>query len=88
MMAIFSSQRSWTLEQMFTSGMKRVSAFRSCSAMNFFTASMAMGWSMVPRVQASSQRRLHTRPHTAGNGFSRLMSSSASVYLPSAAFFR
>ena len=56
--------------------------------MNFFTASMAMGWSMVPRVQASSQRRLQMRPHTAGNGFSRLMSSSASRYLPSAAFFR
>ena len=55
-----------------------VSAFRSCWAMNFFTASMATAWSMVPRVQASSQRRLQMRPQTAGKGFSFLISASAS----------
>jgi hypothetical protein len=46
--------------------------------MNFFTSSMAMASSTVPRVQASSQRRLQMRPQTAGNGFSFLMSASAS----------
>ena len=62
------------------SGMKRVAASRSCWAMKRLTSSMATAWSTVPRVQASSQRRLQMRPHTAGNGFSRLMSWSASRY--------
>ena len=83
MMAIFSFQRP-LFDATTISGTKRVSALRSCSAMNFFTASMATGWSMVPLVQ----RRLQMRPQTAGNGFSRLMSSRASLYLPSAAFLR
>ena len=47
--------------------------------MNFFTASMATASSIAARVQASSQRWLHTRPQTAGKGFSFLMSASASV---------
>ena len=46
--------------------------------MKFFTSSMATASSTVPRVQASSQRLLQTRPHTAGKGFSFLMSASAS----------
>ena len=60
-------------------GTKRVLASRSFSAMNFLMSSMAIGSSMLPRVQASSQRLLQMRPQTAGNGFSYLMSSSASV---------
>ena len=60
-------------------GTKRVLASRSFSAMNFLMSSMAIGSSMLPRVQASSQRLLQMRPQTAGNGFSFLMSSSASV---------
>ena len=43
---------------------------------------------MVPLVRASSQRRLQTRPQTAGSGFSFLISASASSYLPWAAIFR
>ena len=87
MTAIFWEKVPSTLGITF-SGTKRCSAFRSCWAMNFFTSSMATAWSMVPRVQASSHRRLHTRPHTAGKGFSFLMSSSASVYFPWAASFK
>ena len=71
-----------------TGGMNRVALSRSCWAMNRFTSSMATAWSTVPRVQASSQRRLQIRPQTAGKGFSRLMSWSASVNLPWAASFK
>ena len=59
-------------------GTKRVSAESSLSAMNFLMSSMAMGSSISPRVQASSQALLQMRPQTAGNGFSLFMSSSAS----------
>ena len=50
----------------------------SFAAMNAFTSSMATASSTSPRVQAASQRLLQMRPHTAGNGFSFLMSASAS----------
>ena len=40
---------------------------------------------LTPRVQADSHFLGHIRPQTAGNGFSSLISSSASVYLPCAA---
>ena len=60
-------------------GTWRVAGSSSVWATNFLTSSMATARSTVPRVQASSQRRLQMRPHTAGNGFSRRMSASASA---------
>ena len=87
MMAICWSNAPSTLGITF-SGTNRVAASRSCWAMKRFTSSMATAWSTVPRVQASSQRRLQMRPHTAGKGFSRLISCRASRYLPWAASFR
>ncbi len=65
-----------------------VSASKSFRAINFFTSSMAIAWSIVPLVQASSQRLLQTFPQTAGNGFSFLINANASVYLPCAAILR
>ncbi len=50
-------------------------------------SSMAIGSSRSPLVHASSQRLLQMYPHTAGNGFSILINSRASVYLPCAANF-
>jgi len=45
---------------------------------------MSMGFSTLPRMQASSQGWLQTRPQTLGKGFSCLMSLRASLYLPTA----
>ena len=60
-------------------GTKRVASCRSWSAMKRLTSSMATASSTAPRVHSVSQRLLQMRPQTAGNGFSFLMSSSASV---------
>ena len=59
-------------------GIQRVSAFRSCSATNFFRSSMATGASTAPRMQAASQGLLQMRPQMAGKGLSFLMSCRAS----------
>lgn len=61
---------------------------RSKSATNFLTSSMETGASIVPLVQASSQRLLQILPQTAGNGFCVLMRPTAFWYLPSRAFLR
>ena len=68
-------------------GFTRVAGSSSRWARNFLTSSMATGASTSPRVQASSQKRGQTLPQTAGKGFSRLMSSSASSNLPWEASF-
>ena len=69
-------------------GIYLVSSFKSLSAINFLTASIAIASSIVPRVHASSQRLLQIRPQTAGNGFCFLISASASSYLPCDAIFK
>lgn len=61
-------------------GIKRVASFMSWSAMKRLTSSIATASSTLPRVHSASQRLLHMRPQTAGNGFSFFISSSASVY--------
>ena len=55
--------------------------------MYFLISSIAIGWSTLPRVHASSQRRLQIAPQTAGNGLSCLISLRASINLPSEAIF-
>ena len=45
--------------------------------MNFLTSSIATAWSIVPRVQASSQRRLQICQQTAGRGLFFLIKASA-----------
>ena len=88
MIAIFSSHPFlWMLAGTTIGGTYLVSACRSRSAIKRFTASIAIGSSMVPLVHASSQRLLQIRPQTAGNGFCFLISANASVYSPCAAFF-
>ena len=79
MIAIFSlNSNPSTAEGISFSGMKRVLGSKSLSARNFLTASIAIAWSMVPRVQASSQRLLQIRPQTAGKGLFFLIKANAS----------
>ena len=52
-----------------TPGLARPASTPYFSVTNRLSARMAIGWSISPRRQASSQGAAHTRPHTDANGF-------------------